>query len=635
MGEALLITLGSVLLGGGLAAATRRGASWLGVLRSFAIAAVAMLAAVQLLPEAVEQLGARALLIFLGAVALPPLFAYALRRMLGARAQATAHGVGAELGYFGFVAHQFVEGLALGTYSGPAHVDHDHVEIVLAVAAHTIPLTALFIGTVLARRGPAPALRRIAALLLASALGFLTAGWVTASVAEALAPVVAALVAGFLCHVLLHPSEHTATRSAGVRTLELVALVAGIALPLGSVHSHDAGGGIHDRLQHTWLELALETAPMLLLGLVLGAVLQVIGARAPTRWLRRGTPLRQALRGIAIGAPLPLCACGVLPIAAGLRRRGAPAALLVAFLISTPELGPETLTLGVRFLGWPYALARLGAALALAIVAGLVFAALVERPAVAAVPDGDVLGDRPPGAALRTAWEAFDELLLHTAPWTIVGLLAAAFLEIAVPTEGLAALADTGLDIIVVALVALPTYVCAASATPMAAVLLLKGVSPGAVLVGLLLGPATNVATVAVLGRSYGRRATALGIVAIAIASCVMGVLVNILGVPVSPPRALEQAHSHGWIAWGALALVGAALVRQLWRDGVQSWLDVIDGGAHAHLHAQHHGDPMEHDEHDHAQHHDHAHDHAHDHDRAHDHDHDDRAAVGHHHPPR
>ncbi len=611
MSTALLITLASVLVGGVLAAATSRGHALLDVLRTFAVAAVATLAAVQLLPEAVESLGAWALLLFVIALALPPSFAWAWRKLTPHPERLTSHGVGAELGYFGFVAHQFVEGLALGTYTGPQHADHDHVGLVLAVAAHTVPLTALFIGTVLARRGPKPALRRVLALLVASSAGFLAAGLVNRSVTDTVAPTLAALVAGFLCHVLLHRHDEQPRRTTAVRALEVIAVLAGAALPLVAMHSHEVEaehGGLQVALLDAWLELALETAPMLLLGLVLGAGLQVIGARIPRGWLTTGGPSLQALRGIAIGAPLPLCACGVLPIAEGLRRRGAGTAFVVAFLISTPELGPETVTLTVRFLGWPYAIARLGAVLLVAYVAGVLFARLVHgQPSRAAIAEADAAEAVAPDVSRRPLLDAlryFDELLLHTAPWTVVGLLAAAYVAVAFPADGLVPLAASGLDILVVAAIALPTYVCAASATPMAAVLILKGVSPGAVLVGLLLGPATNVATVAVLGRAYGWRAALLGVGGIALLVCALGLLVNAVAVPVQVPTELEEVHGHGVVAWGAFAVLIAGLGWQLWRWGLGPWLEILDAGAHVHAE----GGGHDHDHHHHDHHHDHDH---------------------------
>lgn len=602
MNVALLITLASVLAGGAVAALTSRGHTLLETLRTFAITAVATLAAVQLLPESVDQLGPWALLLFVGALALPGSVAYVARRLLRRDVDLTTRGVGAELGYFGFVAHQFIEGLALAAYTNPDHYDHDHVGLVLAVAAHTVPMTALFIGTVLVQRGRRPAIRRVVALLVATLMGFLTAEWVSGRVTDALAPTLAAVVAGFLCHVLLHGVGKVERRGVVVRMLDIVAVAAGIALPFASMHSHTESG---ERLQHAlgnaWVELALETAPMLLLGLVLGALLQVVGSRMQMPWLGRGSASRQALRGIAIGAPLPLCACGVLPIAESLRARGAGAALVVAFLISTPELGPETLMLSVRFIGWPYALLRVGAALLLAYVAGLAFAWLVAgakagTESSAAAPDPVRAVVATSGSGIASALHYFDELLLHTAPWTIVGLLAAAFIEVSFEPGALAPLAASGLDILVIALIALPMYVCAASATPMAALLLLKGVSPGAVLVGLLLGPTTNVATVAVLGRAYGPRVAWLGIAIIAGVACVLGVVVNFVGVPVTLPTELAEAHSHGVWSWGAATVLGGMLVHQLWRSGLGPWLDILDAGGHAHGHSHDHG----HDHHDH-----------------------------------
>jgi uncharacterized membrane protein YraQ (UPF0718 family) len=614
MNVALLITLASVLAGGVVAALTSRGHTLLETLRTFAITAVATLAAVQLLPESVDQLGAWALLLFVAALALPGVFTYVARRLFARPVELSARGVGVELGYFGFVAHQFVEGLALAAYANPEHYDHDHVGLVLAVAAHTVPMTALFIGTVLVQRGRRPAIRRVVALLAASVMGFATAEWVAGAVTAALAPTLAAVVAGFLCHVLLHGVGKLERRGVAVRVLDVVAVAAGIALPLASVHSHsESGEHLQHALGHAWVDLALETAPMLLLGLVLGALLQVVGSRMQMPWLGRGSASRQALRGIAIGAPLPLCACGVLPIAESLRARGAGAALVVAFLVSTPELGPETLTLTVRFIGWPYALLRVGAALVLAYVAGVAFAWLVARAKGSAPsPTEPVRASvAPTSGGLASALHYFDELLLHTAPWTVVGLLAAAFIEVSFEPGALAPLASSGLDILVIALVALPTYVCAASATPMAALLLLKGVSPGAVLVGLLLGPTTNVATIAVLGRAYGPRVAWGGVAVIAIAACLMGLAVNAIDIPLSLPDDLGTPHTHGVLAWASAAILGAVLLRQLWRSGLGPWLEILDAATHPHPHGA---------AHDHEPNHDHGHDHGHDH--AHHHHH-------------
>lgn len=619
MNEALVITTGSVVLGAGLAALTARDNVALLALRTFAIAAVVCGAMVQLLPEAIEELGGWALVAFVAALALPALIAPLMKRLLRVPADMSSRGIGLELGYLGFAAHQLVEGIALGTYAGGAHSGHDHGNLVLAVAAHTMPLTAVFIGLVLARRGPRGAMWRTAGLVIATLLGFAAADWLHGT-AGAFHGWLSAAVAGFLCHVLLHDPGIGARRSATAGTLDVIAAAGGIALPLWAVHAGaaHAGDAVREAVGAAFVELVLETAPMLLLGLLLGAVLQVMGSRIPGRWLMTGSAARQALRGIAVGAPLPLCACGVLPLAESLRKRGAGPALVIAFLVATPELGPETLTLTVRFLGWPFALVRVFAALLLAFVAAMVFAHLVgHRTAVPGEPTASrsmiVPGGKPPG--WRSALGHFDELLLHTAPWTFVGLLAAAYIAAVIPGESLAPLAATGLDIVVVGLVAMPTYVCAASATPLAAVLLLKGVSPGAVLVGLLLGPATNIATVGVLRRGYGTRPVLVWVGVVLLASFALGWMVNLADIGIDAPHELGEEHHHGLVAIGSLLFLGLVLLTQLFRWGTRPWFEILDAGGHGHDHDHDHGHHHHHGhDHDHGHHH-HGHDHAHDHD--------------------
>jgi uncharacterized membrane protein YraQ (UPF0718 family) len=183
----------------------------------------------------------------------------------------------------------------------------------------------------------------------------------------------------------------------------------------------------------------------------------------------------------------------------------------------------------------------------------------------------------------------FDELLYHVGAWTVVGLLAAAYLQATVSNGSLSMLSVAGVDIVLVTFLAVPSYVCAASATPLAAVLLAKGVSQGAVLTGLLLGPATNVATVAWLKAAYGARAAFYGLAALVLTTWIFAALANVyLPAPVLAVDAAHE-HSHGTIAYACATLLVLLLARAVWRNGLRVWLGSLGeamGHDHAHDHA-------------------------------------------------
>jgi len=584
----------------------------------------------QLLPDALEEVGLAALGAFALGFVLPTLVEK-LEPYVRRGPMPYGHSmIGLHIGYFGLLWHQVGDGLAMGAFAGPAHTDHSHLDLLIAIAAHKVPVTAFVVLAFAAHGGAGIAVRRAVGMAVATAAGVAVAGLVDASVVERWEPWVAAAVGGLLLHVVAHDwhPEHrhdsTSDRASGgresgapgtagprpavVRALEVLALAAGLSIfLLDSPHAHGEPHEVHVRANAAaaLLELTLETAPVLLFGLVVGAALQLLGARIPMGWLRSGSDLRQAIRGAVIGAPLPICACGVLPVAQSLRVRGGRAALVVAFLLATPELGVETFALTVRFLGWELAWVRLFAAVAVAIVAAL----LVAR-AVRPTPHSQV--DPPPASlsavapdpegqgAFRRMLGHFEELLHHVGPWTLVGLIAAAYTQAALPEDALGGMSAFGLDILVVSLVAMPSYVCASSATPFAAVLLAKGMSPGAVLAGLLLGPATNLATVGFLRQHFGGRAAAVGIGGLVVATWLVSAGLNLSPLSEATPLATEPgAHEHGWIAWVATLLLGVFVLRAVWKDGVRSWLGALGEslgvGGHEHGHEHGHGHGHEH----------------------------------------
>ena len=346
---------------------------------------------------------------------------------------------------------------------------------------------------------------------------------------------------------------------------------------------------------HALLQIARETAPMLLLGLFIGALLQTFGSRIPSAWFKSQGAFRDAVKGAFVGIPLPLCSCSVLPISKALAQRGAGPAMVVAFMLATPELGIETFALTVRFLGWEFAWLRLGAAVSIAVLASLVVGGLVKPVKSSALAPSSIRLERGGGGSVvRRFLASFDELLNHIGAWMVLGIITAAFVEALVPAAAMRGIESPFGELAIVTLVTIPSFICAPSATPLAAVLIAKGVSPGAVLLGLLLGPATNLATLIFLKGSYGVRATVLATLTMVSASWGLAWGVN-RWFPTSPTLVRASAESAD-VTLGSVALVVllVLLFRSVWRSGTRAWLaSVLHGGAHKpndHDHAHGHG---------------------------------------------
>ncbi|MCP3868370.1 MAG: SO_0444 family Cu/Zn efflux transporter [Gammaproteobacteria bacterium] len=280
------------------------------------------------------------------------------------------------------------------------------------------------------------------------------------------------------------------------------------------------------------LQLALESAPWLLLGLIAAGLIR---AWVPLDLVGRslgGSGWSPVTRAALIGAPLPLCSCGVLPAAMALRRSGASRASTTAFLISTPETGVDSVALSWVLLGPFMAILRPVSAIVSAVAAGMLVGWTQVRelskslsvPVAIGVAGGECAagsaccseatpgneGDRQAGLWVRT-WDglkyAFSDLIDDLAIWLAVGILAAGAVITLVP-PGMLSSWGSGLGaMLLVMLFSIPMYVCATASTPLAHAMLFAGVSPGTVLVFLLAGPASNIASLALVRRELGNRA--------------------------------------------------------------------------------------------------------------------------------
>lgn len=301
---------------------------------------------------------------------------------------------------------------------------------------------------------------------------------------------------------------------------------------------------IQELLANT-LVLYLDAAPWLLLGLAAAGLIKAwLPETLLSRWLG-GSGTWPITRAALIGAPLPLCSCGVLPAALGLHRSGASRSSTISFLIATPETGVDSIALSYALLGPVMAVVRPIAAITSAIVSGLLTAMVPEaRPAPLAIPvtsacSGGACCSNTVSAAqfseshlsttLRGLRYAATDILDDIALWLAVGIVLAGAVATWVPPHALAAWGSGLPAMLLMLLVGVPMYICATASTPLAAGLLLAGISPGTVLVFLLAGPATNLATLAVVRKEFGTAVLTAYLTGISLTSIGLGLLLDLL----------------------------------------------------------------------------------------------------------
>ncbi|MBU77047.1 MAG: hypothetical protein CMK63_08650 [Pseudoalteromonadaceae bacterium] len=407
-----------------------------------------------------------------------------------------------------------------------------------------------------------------------------------------------------------------------------------------------------DLLSNFW-HLFLLSAPWLMLGLFIAGLLNVY---LPANFLNRHLGkegLWTTVKAAFIGAPMPLCSCGVIPAAIGLRRAGASKSATTAFLVSTPETGVDSVSVSYVLLGPFMAVIRPIAAVCSAIVAGVLVgkdselhqqqsttankentkttsccsskqpepmttSSCCSKEASAkptqsccskrttkeleavkttsccsnkgsqATPESQqscaseqavpsqksCCSSEQPTKTVESRFSKLkravsfscNKLLEDTMIWLMIGLFFAALVQTYVPESYLSQWGSGILAMLVVILISIPMYICATASTPIAAGLLLSGVSPGAVLVFMLAGPATNIATLGVVGKELGKRAVVaylIGVIATALAfGFLTDYLVTQYGFVVAPMIGEEHEVLPHWLSFISGIVLATLMLR-------------------------------------------------------------------------
>ena len=283
---------------------------------------------------------------------------------------------------------------------------------------------------------------------------------------------------------------------------------------------------IQDFLLDIWA-LTTEMAPYLLLGFLLAGLMHEFIPRQVYSCYLSKNNFRSVLLAALFGVPLPLCSCGVLPTAMGLRREGGSKGATVSFLIATPQTGVDSIFATYSLMGLAFAIVRPIVAFLTAIFGGTLVN--LEQRARDEGQEECIRQDdkktantsscslhHAPRSLLNALRYGFVEMMADIGKWLVVGLIVAGMITALVPDQWFEVFKDNSLlSILLVLCISVPMYVCATGSIPIAVALMMKGLTPGAALVLLMAGPACNVASMLVINKVLGRRTLVLYLLSI------------------------------------------------------------------------------------------------------------------------
>ena len=270
-------------------------------------------------------------------------------------------------------------------------------------------------------------------------------------------------------------------------------------------------------------------SPYLLFGFLVAGILHTFVPRVVYSKYLSDNSMRAVALAALIGVPLPLCSCGVIPTAASMRREGASRAATVSFLIATPQTGVDSIAATASVLGLPFALLRPLAALLTALFGGGATALLISDSTTEQIAAAENNTYNGLWAKIKGAIKyGFGDMIQDVGKWLVLGLVIAGLITVFVPDGFFLAFADRPLlGMLAVLVAAAPMYLCATGSVPIAAALMLKGLSPGAAFVLLMAGPATNMAAMIVIDKVLGHRSLAVYLISIIIGALSFGLIID------------------------------------------------------------------------------------------------------------
>jgi len=298
-----------------------------------------------------------------------------------------------------------------------------------------------------------------------------------------------------------------------------------------------------DFLFKIW-SLLVEMSPFLLFGFLFSGILSVLlSVETVTKYLGNHN-FKSIFLASLFGIPLPLCSCGVIPVFSYLKKHGASKASTTSFLISTPQTGVDSIMVTYGLLGPIFAIYRPIVAFFSGIIGGALVSILDKEEDLhdnVSSCDDDCCDDE--GPVMKRVFDyGFIKLPQDIAQPLIIGIITAALIFFFIPANYFDSIGVGIVGMIIMLLLGLPSYVCATASIPIALALHLKGFSMGSLMVFLMSGPATNIATISVAVKQIGKKSTLIYIGSIAFCSIVSGLLFDMMFPGLSVEQSLSSS---------------------------------------------------------------------------------------------
>jgi uncharacterized membrane protein YraQ (UPF0718 family) len=317
-------------------------------------------------------------------------------------------------------------------------------------------------------------------------------------------------------------------------------------------------------LKEIWL-VTIAMAPYLLLGFLMAGVLSVLISPDYVRRHLGGGGWLQSLKAAVLGVPLPICSCGVIPLAASLRKHGASRGATASFLASTPQTGVDSLMITYALLGWVYALFRAAVAFVSGVLCGMTVSAVSPKKEADAPACADACCHPGNTHIIRRMLSyGFISLPRDIARAMVLGIIVSGVISGLIPENFFAdRMGDSMAAMFLMLLIGIPLYVCSSGSVPIALAFIKAGISPGAVLIFLITGPATNAATLTTLWEIIGRKQLVVFLITLSICALSAGFIMNSMELHLGVVEYVCKSHAHaGWFQYLCTAALVGILIK-------------------------------------------------------------------------